>query len=342
MSGTFLALINDIFIDRKHYVKYNNKFSESMKINSGVHQGGVLSPTLFNIYTSDLCYYLENTLFIFADDILLLRKIYDQNDCLSLQRDLNNLKVYCDVNSLKLNPLKCKCLRITNNTKDNFIYEINGNRLSNVDEAKYLGVIYDRKMLFNKHLDSLIEKALRKYRTLQFVNKRLNGFTFIKLFRTYIQPIYEFCNQYITLTKTQSKKIEMLQRRATRYAWLKIGKIYENYHHRLKEFNMQTCNVRRIKSVLKIIFKIIAIKEIQNSGEICNKYLDIPTEWVNQIELLNNPLQGTFCVFKNTRLIRVKKYTLNYGCHLFNSLPLNARKERNLEKFLNSIDDFSL
>ena len=64
---------------RSFQVKIGNTFSSSRNINSGVPQGGVLSPTLFNIFVSDMPTCDDADLAQFADDTLLLAPSYRTN-----------------------------------------------------------------------------------------------------------------------------------------------------------------------------------------------------------------------------------------------------------------------
>jgi len=69
-------------------VVLNNNESEVV---SGVPQGSVLGPILFNIYVSDMPLIVNSPIVQFADDVKMLRTIVTVNDFFQLQHDITLL-----------------------------------------------------------------------------------------------------------------------------------------------------------------------------------------------------------------------------------------------------------
>ena len=75
--------------DRTFQVRVGNALSSNRSITSGVPQGGVLSPILFNIYTCELPKLIRGFGIgckMFADDL----KIYGKSDDLSCQQSIQD------------------------------------------------------------------------------------------------------------------------------------------------------------------------------------------------------------------------------------------------------------
>ena len=71
-----------------------------------------------------------------------------------LQRELNTVVQCCHLNSLVLNITKCKV--VTYSRKEELIdynYHINTQSLSRTDSTRDLGVFFDNKLSFAKHIE---------------------------------------------------------------------------------------------------------------------------------------------------------------------------------------------
>jgi ribonuclease P/MRP protein subunit RPP40 len=88
-------------------VKVNGTLSINCSVTSGVIQGSVLGPLLFNIFVADLPQCVNSPLVMFADDSTLYRNIQSFDDEIELQEDLENIEMWCSVNGMCLNVTKC-------------------------------------------------------------------------------------------------------------------------------------------------------------------------------------------------------------------------------------------
>ena len=66
-------------------------------------QGSVLGPILFNLYINDLPdHVIHSSIYLYADDAKLLKRINCRLDCILFQRDIDALSVWCKLWQLKL------------------------------------------------------------------------------------------------------------------------------------------------------------------------------------------------------------------------------------------------
>ena len=316
-------MISETFKNRRQIVKFQNVFSKETIVSSGVLQGGVLSPTLFNIYISDIVRNIKSKIFYFADDLCIVCPINTVEDCLKLQIDLNEIYCYCEENSLKLNPMKCEFMRIYSRNSPEFSYKINGNCIKSVQIHKHIGVIYDYKMAFNSHIDNIVIKALKKFSLLKYICNRVNGKTFLRLYLTYILPILEFCNLSLVLNKTQTIRLESVQRNVTKYICYKMRKYDLTYENRLEFLNIYTLEKRRKIQILKIVYKIK------------NRLYECKNKWFNELFFYNTTRNGSFCKIPIKH--NVKEFFIN-ASKIYNSLPQNIRSENKYRKFVNYLE----
>ena len=114
IRGTYLEWIKDFLTDRKQQVIIDNKFSAPSTVISGVPQGSVLGPLLFQIFINDLPNNIESLVKLYADDVLIMRSIITSEDHQTLQNDLTKLAHWSATWLMPFNLVKCEHLTVTN------------------------------------------------------------------------------------------------------------------------------------------------------------------------------------------------------------------------------------
>ena len=242
-----LKILENYLFGRKQCIKYNDRLSESKIIISGCPQGGVGSPDLFNISVKDLPLIVKHSkIFQYADDKCILKPIYNQNDVAHLQNDLNSIYVWLSNKNLMINSSKSIHLRITlKNCQHLDIYNINNSNISIQSKHKHLGVIIDNNFSFNDHIDYVSNNALKKWSFIKRLCIYANHEVLLRLYKTYILPIIEYCNICLIPNYTQNMKLEKIQKKITKtICYLKTNK-YVKYDERLRLLNLDSLQTRR-------------------------------------------------------------------------------------------------
>ena len=169
LIGNALALYQSYLDNRYQRTSvYNdrvnsNKVSSWDKIRHAVPQGSVLGPLLFLLYTNDLPKIINKTStpIIFADDTSIL---FAQSNLTDLNKNIQNvfetLNKWFGANQLSLNFNKTHYIHFA--TKRNISTDLkigyNNNFITSTSYTKFLGVMMDKTLSWNNHIELLINK----------------------------------------------------------------------------------------------------------------------------------------------------------------------------------------
>ena len=220
IRGSTLAWINSFLTNRTQQVVLEGIASGTVDVTSGVPQGSVLGPILFLIFINDLPQSLSSKVRLFADDAILYLEVASADDCQMLQSDLNKLTEWEEKWLMSFNPSKCEVLTVTRKKQPTlFNYIMHEQILNRVKSTKYLGVTITSDLNWNKHINQTAGKANQM---LGFVKRNIKTRSHnikTKAYKALVCPRLEYCaSVWDPHTQSLIQKIDMVQKRAARYA----------------------------------------------------------------------------------------------------------------------------
>jgi hypothetical protein len=162
-----MAFLKEYLTGRKMKVRVGASTSRSANVTSGVVQGSTLGPTLFLAYinqVAELELSEKSQMILFADDIVLIHSLDEGISEIQIQSDLNQIYQCLMDMALMLNTSKCKYMIFSlapQGPKKNTHFQLGTETLTQVDQHKYLGVIFDQKLSFDHQTRQVVTKTKR-------------------------------------------------------------------------------------------------------------------------------------------------------------------------------------
>ena len=162
-SRTSLKLIQNYRCDRQQRISINGSFSDWNEVITGVPQGSILGPLLFNTFLNDIFMFISkfhfciqangSTLNSTEKDLKWIRR--------NLEIDFMILHQWFHENHMTLNPGKCHYMIIDSGDLSQQIM-LNNGKITSSNEEKLLGIFLGSKLNFESHIAPLCRKPGQK------------------------------------------------------------------------------------------------------------------------------------------------------------------------------------
>ena len=195
--------IRSLLVQRTQQTVVDSHYSDSIEVTSGVPQGSVLGPLLFNIYLNTLLVKLDKidclNSFAFADDLKLI-----SSKPIVLQNALVIVDNWCNTFGLQLNANKSE--HISFSQKSVFKFFIGTDPIQTVNVVKDLGILVNNNLRWKSHVSKLVGKATSLSYTIIRCFSCRNPAAYVKSYKSLVRPLLEYNTSIWNTTMVTEKR----------------------------------------------------------------------------------------------------------------------------------------
>ena len=203
-----LAFFVKSYLEDRTFQVRNGVLSDTFAQENGLIQGGVISPLLFNIMINDIFSNIPNNVScaLYADDCSMWvsgRRIVSLIN--QMQTALDCVTEWTDRWGFVFSPPKCHAIIFRRFMKERELAQIPSLTIYNQplnysDEVKFLGVIFDSRLNFSKHVQYLKGKAVKRISILKCLAGRRCGAdrsVLLRIYKSLVRPILDYSCQIL-------------------------------------------------------------------------------------------------------------------------------------------------
>ena len=200
LKGRLLYFIDNFLSNRNFNIRVGTTLSDLQGQEEGVPQGSILSGTLFSIKIDNIVKALNPGVdcSLYVDDFLICYRSKHMHTIeRQLQQCLNKIQKWALENGLKFSKTKIQCMHFCQlrGLHSDPVLKLDGVEIPVVDQYKFLGVIFDKKLSFIPHINYLkakCHKALQLLRVVAHTDWGADKSTLLKLYRSLVRSKLDY------------------------------------------------------------------------------------------------------------------------------------------------------
>ena len=253
-----LKLMHSYLVGRRQRVKIGTSFSAWQVISSGVPQGSVLGPFLFNIYINDFFYEIQHSQVCnVADDNTICACGQNLDSVTSnIESDMKVAMGWYKNNAMVANREKFQLMFLGLKDDINLCIDIHGTVVQMTDSVKLLGVTIESMLNFNQHVQSICKKTSDKVRTSSRIAPILEYGRNVTLYHSFVLSNFNYCQLiWMFSGKSSNNEINRLHKRAMRVLLDDNGSTFDEL---LQKKGEQTIHTKNLQTLLLEVYKCLA------------------------------------------------------------------------------------
>ena len=201
---------------------------------------------MLSIQDRDICNYADDTTIYACDnnlDTVIAR----------LENGSNIIIQWFTDNFIKLNTDKCHLLILGGNSNQQITVNVGDSVIENTEEETLLGVVIDKRLNFETHINKLCKKAGNKLFDLACISRYMDSNKLRILMRAFVISQFQYCPLvWMFHSRHLNNKINRIHERALRIAY----KDYESsFNTLLEKDNSVSIHAKNLQTLMIEMFK---------------------------------------------------------------------------------------